>query len=184
MPSVVIPDLLYQRLQSIAVPLEDTMITVIEKLFDFYSQNNQNNSKILEYHDFNESRLKINPNNPDCLKFTKVLQAFLDQEEIFNPNWNLILHSAFKLALKKGVDISDLEKISSCNIFKGKKLDEGYSYLPDAKISIQGINSNDAWRNILIIMKKIQLPVTVVYKWRQNDQAIHPGREASLSWKP
>ncbi|MBE9258098.1 hypothetical protein IQ228_12210 [Dolichospermum sp. LEGE 00246] len=36
MPVIRIPDLIYQRLQAIAIPFEDTPLTVIERLLSEY----------------------------------------------------------------------------------------------------------------------------------------------------
>jgi hypothetical protein len=213
MKEVLIPDTLYKKLQSIAIPFEDTVATVIERLLDEHELKRLSGELDLDEEelDLDEEELDLdeldlsdedelsldededelsldllvlNPDNPDSLYHTRVLRAILGGQEIYNPKWNKIVHTAHRIALQQGIPIETLIKLSLSNVVKGKKIDSGFHYLPDSDISIQGMDSNQAWKHSLDLMKYLKLPIEVHFKWRDKEEAAFPNQQGMLAWKP
>ena len=64
---------------------------------------------------------------------------------------------------------------------EGKKTDEGYSYLEDINLSIQGQDSNAACRGIVTMARYLKIRVELEFMWREKDGAAHPGKVAILT---
>jgi hypothetical protein len=197
MKEVLIPDTLYKKLQSIAIPFEDTVATVIERLLDEHELKRLSGELDLDEEELDLDELDLsdedelsldllvlNPDNPDSLYHTRVLRAILGGQEIYNPKWNKIVHTAHRIALQQGIPIETLIKLSLSNVVKGKKIDSGFHYLPDSDISIQGMDSNQAWKHSLDLMKYLKLPIEVHFKWRDKEEAAFPNQQGMLAWKP
>ncbi|WP_228061800.1 T4SS efffector SepA family protein [[Phormidium] sp. LEGE 05292] len=179
MPVVRIPDPLYKRLQAIAVPFEDTPITVIERLLNDYEARNQtqqisqtDNYKIL------------NPHTPSNLQHTRVIQATIDNKEIRQPNWNKIVNAAHELAVRRGMSVDELRKQTLSHVVKGEKSDCGFRYIPEANISVQGVDANLAWRNTFHLVEKLKVSIEIYIEWRNKEEAAFPGEKGKLIWMP
>lgn len=61
------------------------------------------------------------------------------------------------------------------NFVDGQKNDEGYRYLPDVGISIQGQDANGAWKAACYIAQQLGFPLTVTFVWREKEGAAFPG---------
>jgi hypothetical protein len=196
MPVVRIPDSIYKRLQEIAVPFEDTPVTVIEKLLDEYEAR-QKSQQISQAEDFSETSNSaaenylatenyhvLNPDSPGNLHHTRVLQAYINNQQIKKPNWNRIVDKVHELAINQGMSLEELIKVTLCHIVLGEKNDSGFHYLPDVNISVQGVDANLAWRNTLHLLKTLQMPVEVYFEWRNKEGAVHPGEKGKLIWNP
>lgn len=187
MPVVTIPDLIYKRLQAIAVPLEDTVVTVIEKLLNEHdprpkSQQDykrEDYSKTENYSETENYKI-IDPNSPSNLRHTKVLRALIDNQKIDKPNWNKILNKAHEIAIQQGMSIEDLLKLTCSRVVQGEKNEDGFHYLPKANISVQGVGANLAWRNTLHLMKNLKLPIEIYFEWPNKEGAAHPGEKGKL----
>ncbi|MEH2293064.1 T4SS efffector SepA family protein [Nostoc sp.] len=177
MPVIRIPDPIYKRLQAIAVPFEDTPITVIEKLLNEYEAHHQS-QQISE----TENDRVIEPGVSN-LQHTRVLRAIMGGEEIHQPNWNKILDAAHELAIRQGVSVDKLMKLTLAHVVKGEKINSGFHYLPEVNISIQGVDSNLAWRNTLHLMKNLKMPIEIHFEWRDKEGAAHPGEKGLLIWE-
>lgn len=179
MPPFDLPEQLLNRLQHlpITVPLVDTVPTVIEKLVDYY-----------------EAAHKAKPNPPPRgdgvtqstsdappdLTHTKLLSARIAGSSVDRPNWNALLFEMIRRT-KSHLQVSnDPGSLIVANFVKGKKEDEGYKYLPEVGLSIQGQDANSAWRAVSHISRKLGLPVDVVFMWRHKREAAYPGETSSL----
>jgi hypothetical protein len=49
---------------------------------------------------------------------------------------------------------------------KGKKEDEGYRYLADVNLSVQGQDANAAWKGASHMAKQLNCPFEVIFAWR------------------
>jgi hypothetical protein len=77
---------------------------------------------------------------PPKLSFTKVVAASFNGKAV---SWNRLLDTALKYAAKEISDFEKLRNIAAVNMVKGKKTKEGYRYLPEADLSVQG-QKNDS----------------------------------------
>ncbi|MBG1259328.1 T4SS efffector SepA family protein [Nostoc commune] len=177
MPVIRIPDPIYKRLQAIATPFEDTPITVIEKLLNDYEERYQPQQP-----SETENYRVIEPDIVSNLQHTRVLRTIMGDEEIHQPNWNKIVDAAHEIAIRQGLSVDDLMKLTLAHVVKGEKINSGFHYLPEVNISIQGVDSNLAWRNTLHLMKNLKMPIEIHFEWRDKEGAAHPGEKGKLIW--
>jgi hypothetical protein len=62
----------------------------------------------------------------------------------------------------------------------GQKTDEGYHFLEDAGLSVQGQDANGAWRSVMFIVQNLKASVEVSFIWRNKEGAEHPGKTGSM----
>lgn len=134
--------------------------------------------------EYDEELVEMDPHVPENLAHTRVLIARLGRDEIDRPNWNKLLRETHALAMERLGSLTAVRRVSSANMKEGRHEQEGYSYLPDSNISIQGLDSNLAWQNCLRIAKKLNLPIEVEFSWYDKEGAAHPGERGRIRWSP
>lgn len=73
-------------------------------------------------------------------------------------------------------------KLTLAHVVKGEKINSGFHYLPEVNISIQGVDSNLAWRNTLHLMKNLKMPIEIYFEWRDKEGAAYPGEKGKFIW--
>ena len=58
---------------------------------------------------------------------------------------------------------------------EGKKTDEGFRFLSDVNLSIQGQDANSAWKAACHIAQRLGCPLTATFIWRDKEGAAFPG---------
>jgi hypothetical protein len=124
---------------------------------------------------------QFDPQRPPSLLHTRVSGEFGPAS--FS-NWNDLVRIAHVQAFKQARSFEELRKITRAEIKKGSYLDEGYHFVPDIGISVQGADAAHAWEYALrlAIYLKVQLKAEV--EWRNNDKAAYPGKRGILAWTP
>ena len=179
-PSVELSSATFSRLQNHAVPLVDTIETVINRLIDAYETKGNTPSQ----GSGGETKIKVfNPSAPPDLTHTKVLSAMVNGSTLGHgqDNWNGVLNAVVHLAWAQASSTDAFKKLMAVNFVDGQKTDEGYRFLADLGISVQGQDANGAWRGVAHIAKKLGLPVTVTFAWREKAGAAFPGVTGSLA---
>jgi len=125
----------------------------------------------------------MDPDAPDDLSHTRLIRASFEGNEIIRPNWGKLVRKAHSDA-KKNLSFRDLEKLTIAHIREGKYEDQGFSYIPEADLSIQGLPANNAWQSILLLARHLKVSVRVVVEWHDKEKASHPGERAALEWSP
>lgn len=175
-----ISDETFARLQSFAVPLVDTSETVINKALDALASINGNVESAASgaVKDFVASAAP-------SLTHTKVLKVTLLGKEIGYPdnNWNGLMLHTIRAAFEKLKDKQALADLVVVNKVLGKKVVEGFKYLPEIDISVQGQDSNKAWKAVHHIAKSLGFSVEVIFAWYENPKAAHPGATGRLATK-
>jgi hypothetical protein len=82
---------------------------------------------------------------------------------------------------KKLLSTEQVSDLILCNHVIGKKEDNGYKYLDDIGISVQGQDANNAWRTTYNILKGIKVPAEVTFVWLDNPKAVAPGSVGKLA---
>lgn len=95
---------------------------------------------------------------------SNILSCFLNDEEITKLKYKSILENIYKI-INGGTKII---KNSKLNIKTIKKLDEGFYYLEDLGISIQGVDSNKCL--LEIINQCIENEISLIMKIKLNDE--------------
>ena len=169
---ILVPDYLWVRLQALATPLVDTEITVLEKLMDSYDREHASNNP--------ETDLELDPERPQSLTHTRVDSAkFCGQTAT---NWNELVYVAHRVAFQSAGSFAALRSITRANIAQGIRTNSGYHPIAEIGISIQNVDSNQAWRNVLHLAKNLKGDVEVRVRWRDKEGAVHPGKSAVMRW--
>ena len=95
---------------------------------------------------------------------SNILSCLLDDNEIIKLKYKSILENIYKI-INDGTKII---KNSKLNIKTIKKLDEGFYYLEDLGISIQGVDSNKCLLEIL--NQCIENEISLIMKIKLNDE--------------
>jgi hypothetical protein len=85
------------------------------------------------------------------------------------------LDEAVRLARRKSQTSQEFQRLVVVNCIEGRKEDEGYRFLADVGVSVQGQDSNAAWRAIHHVARELGCSATVVFHWRSKQEAAFPG---------
>lgn len=179
--SVEIPDELFARLQRHAVPFVDTPVTVIERAMvaleakagDVFSEEGEGAPRA-----FNPAAI---PN----LKFTSVLSASVDGKALKKSEcyWNSIMLRVIAVAAQKGHATQDILNLLTVNSEPGKREDSGYKFVPEANLSIQGQESNAAWRQGYALASSFGIAIELIFVWQDHPKAALRNQQGSLHVK-
>ncbi|MEC9245493.1 MAG: hypothetical protein VYB05_12030 [Pseudomonadota bacterium] len=178
MPNVSIENATFERLQGHAKPLVDTIDSVISRALDALERETERPEAVRAGVEANERNL--DPRRLPKLTHTKVLDATLAGRQIERPNWNLLLDEALRLGMKHVGTFHKLQQLCPVNMVKGRKEDDGYSYLADIDISVQGQDSNGACRGIVTIAQALGISLEIGFMWRHKENATFPGERARI----
>ncbi len=175
-PSVELSPQTFSRLQAHAIPLVDNIETVIARLIDFYEV--RDGAPVSASADGAGGKIRqFNPVSPPSLTHTKVLAIEFRGRPMDHrhANWNGLLDEAVRVAKSGAKSAGDLKQLVIVPFVEGKKEDEGYRYLTDVGISVQGQDANGAWRAACHIAQKMGLALTATFVWREKEAAAFPG---------
>ena len=181
--SIIVSRQTYDRLQSLAVPLEDTPDTVIAKLLDMQDKNRPPQPAPRSNTDnYREVDIVVpNPLDPPSLKHTKLLRAEIAGNDMTKPNWNALRQRIIEIALERSDgDLRWLQENCPINAVEGHKVDEGFAHYPAIGFSIQGQDANHAWQSTATLAATLDISVKAWFQWRVRNGAVHPGKRGLL----
>jgi hypothetical protein len=182
MPVIRVSDTTYEKLQRLAKPFVDTPEAVIARLADAALS-----GAVRPASEAPRTAVAIpavSPDTPGSLTHTKLRFAQIEGQVIHQPNWNKLSRAAHALAMTVVPSVEVLRNISDANIRVGRYENEGFAYLADANISIQGQDSIGAWQSSYAIAKELGFPIEVVVEWHNKEGAAYPGEQRRIAWKP
>ena len=170
----------FARLQQHAVPLVDNIETVINRLLDAYEEKRTNPEDGLS-RPADEIR-KFNPASPPDLKHTRVLVASLCGKQLSRSesNWNGMLNAAIREAKGQLSSLDEVQRLVIVNCVVGRKDDEGYRFLSDVGLSVQGQDANAAWKATHHILRQLRCSADIQFAWRSKEDAAFPGSSGRL----
>lgn len=175
MPQVNLEASTIDRMKQYAEPLVDTLDSVILKGLD-----------AIDMLAAKTSDRMLNPASPPNLAYTTVKAAVLKGKHLpaGETYWNQILLAVVREAATH-MTTAELDKNILCNHAAGKKEDNGYKFLEDVGLSIQGQDANNAWKSAYHLIKTIKLPVEVTFVWQDNPKAVSPGATGkfNITWE-
>jgi hypothetical protein len=176
-PSVDLSPITFSRLQTHAVPLVDTIESVINRLLDAYESQSGTPVAPPENADGSATGRQFNPNTPPDLRHTKVLAIEFDGKPLVRSeaNWNGLLNAAIREARAKVKSSADLKKLIIVNFVEGEKSNEGYRFLSDIGLSVQGQDANGGWKGACHIAQQLGRELKAVFIWRDKKGAAFPG---------
>ena len=174
-PSVELSPTTFIRLQAHAVPLVDSIESVINRLIDFF-ESRDGAPAPTRAGDLDNVR-QFNPSAPPSLTHTKVLEIKfagrpLDRNQT---NWNGLMNATIREAKTVSKSPADFKKLLVVNYVNGQKNDEGYRYFPDLNLSVQGQDANGAWKAACHIAQQLGRELTATFVWREKEGAAFPG---------
>jgi hypothetical protein len=172
-----ISDATFERLKAHAEPLVDNIDSVINRALDALEASGKPSKTGLGI-----AERQLNPAAPPNLAHTTVRSIELCGR-ILPPNetyWNTLLIAALREAAKQGLNADDLKQLLIANAVVGRKEDEGYRYFKDLGLSIQGQDSNAAWRATYHLAHKLGMAIKVSFSWQENPKSSFPGTAAVL----
>lgn len=181
-PSVELSPQTFARLQTHAVPLVDNIETVISRLIDFYKSSD--GAPVAASSDSAGDKIRqFNPVSPPTLTHTKVLAVEVCGKPLEHgqSNWNGLLNAAVRVAKAHAKSPGELKQLVIIPYVEGQKVDEGYRFLSELGISIQGQDANGAWRAACHIAQKLGLQLSATFVWREKEGAAFPGVTGRLS---
>ncbi|MCJ7544875.1 MAG: hypothetical protein MUP47_10015 [Phycisphaerae bacterium] len=128
-------------------------------------------------------QILLNPERPDSLRFTRVLEASIGGKTC--RSWNDLVRTGVRLAVERGHGIGELREWVKGNIIReGRLTTDGFHPIPGTGLSVVGMEAHRAWENAFILAKKLACKVQVRFRWEVDEGAAHPGRRGILSWTP
>jgi hypothetical protein len=175
-PSVDLSPATFSRLQNHAVPLVDTIESVINRLLDAF-ETKSGTPAPSDGADGSPTARQFNPNTPPDLRHTKVLAIEFDGKPLArsDANWNGLLNTVIREAKAKAKTSADLKKLVIVNFVEGQKSDEGYRFLSDVGLSVQGQDANGAWKGACHVAQQLGRELKAVFIWREKEGAAFPG---------
>lgn len=189
MPVIRISETTHRKLQQLAIPLVDNPDTLISRLVDsalagvLYGKPTAEDQVKLGSAEAQTTPPVSQHEHPD-LVHTKVREAIFGGVEITKPNWNNLVKYAHEAAYKQLGSFQALRLASHANMREGRYDKEGFSYLANIDVSIQGMDSNMSWENAVRLARKMQVPIRVAFEWYSKPGAVRPGESDVLEWQP
>lgn len=175
MPEVQISAETLARLQAHAVPLLDTVDTVIGRLLDGYENRAQKAGTQV-------SSLRVfNAASPPDLRHTRVLSVEINGQATEIDKWNNLHFDLVQRSCRASRSIEDRISRMPGNAVEGVKTDHGYRPVPGTGLSVQGQDANGAWRCIYKMARDLGCTVRVTFVWREKDGAAFPGVMAEMT---
>ena len=182
MMTIEISDLTDARLKKIAKPLLDTYDTVIARLLDeFDAHRAAQPKKPGEAIKVEGNIMHFDPKNPPPLRFTTLTRVVLNGEEFPKSDtyWNRLMDRMILEAGQAGHDAEEVYKILFVNRTLGEKTDNGFTFLPEVGLSVQGQDSNAAFRQAFQLAEKLGSSLAVWFHWQGNEKAAYPNQRAA-----
>jgi hypothetical protein len=176
-----LPDDLYARFGRLAKPFEDTPVTLFTRMLEVYERHVQQRepevASALAPAPATNVRT-FDPESPPSLTYTMVLSAKLGGVPV-KSSWNGLLVELIKRA-KGPLANGNKNRLLIVNFVEGRKEDEGYHFIPEAGLSVQGQDANYAWRGACHLARQLGIPVEVEFLWRHKKRAKFPGTTGRL----
>ena len=176
-PSIELSSQTFARLQALAVPLVDNPETVINRLIDFFEAREGAPATASSDGGGSNKIQRFNPGSPPNLTHTKVLAVEFCGKPLEHreANWNGLLNAAVREAKARAKSADELKHLVIVPFVDGQKTNEGYRFMSDIGISIQGQDSNGSWKGARHIAQRLGLQLSVTFEWREKEGAAFPG---------
>jgi hypothetical protein len=174
-PQVPLEAATIERMKAHAEPLVDTYDTVANRALDALDALKEQTASTT-------GERVINPASPPNLAYTTVRSVALNGRTFpaGESYWNTLMLAVIREA-KKTLSTEQVSNLILSNHVIGKKEHNGYKYLDDVGISVQGQDANNAWRTTYNVLKAIKVPAEVTFVWQDNPKAVAPGSAAKLT---
>src|SRR6185436_14421881 len=94
--------------------------------------------------------------------------------------WNELMRIAHTEALKKAGSFEGLRRVTRARILEGEFAYNGYKFIPECDLSLQGVDANRAWEHSLRLAIYLNVPLRAEIEWRNNEKSAYPGERGLL----
>lgn len=183
MPTVTVSDATYAKLQKAAKPFIDTEDSVCSRVLDFYFEHSALSPNVNGSGDSAVAAIRLDPESRQ-VAHTKLISATVDGTALPRPKWNSLMNTMHIMARKRLGSYDAVRKASQANLRQGRYEENGYKYLPEADLSIQGVDANLACVHSFRLAKAMNISLKVTFEWREKEDAAHPGETGISEWSP
>lgn len=188
MPTVTLSDSTYAKLQKAAKPFIDTEDSTCSRVLDFYLEHNGGapgaNGALSPNVDGSEASVVRLDSESRQLLHTKLISATVDGTALHRPKWNSLMNDMHIMARKRLGSYDAVRRASRANLRQGRYEENGYKYLPEADLSIQGVDANLACEHSFRLARAMNISLKVTFEWRDKEDAAHPGQSGIIEWNP
>ena len=186
--TVVLSDQLVKKMQAVAIPLQDTYVTVIERAIDALIKQTQalpHEASTAVAGPVSGGIGSYSADAPPSLTFTKPTAITLAGNDLPKNDlyWNPLLFRVIALAATK-MEQQAFQQALIVDTLPGKNEEKGFRYIPEAKMSVRGGEANFAWKAALRLAKAAGLSLDVTFLWGSNEDAANPGQSGRMSYAP
>lgn len=175
MPIHNISDPVFQRLQSHAIPLVDTIDAVIARALDALEGTPVLVDKDASGAELNDAKV-FDPAAPPSLTHTVPRTILVDGKPIEKDvYWNTLLFEVVRASGEQGISAEKILAVFQTPAKIGNFNGPGYRYVPEAGISFQQLNSDRAWTESHRLASKFGISVVVRWIWQKKEKAHMPG---------
>lgn len=180
MPEIEVSELAYDYLQSLAVPFEDTPMSVLDRLVAQHREFTQSGALSAQTREESAGMsLEFNLHELPNVAFTSVTAATVAGKPARH-YWNDVLSDVIEAAVIGGATVEMLRKLLSVQLREGLHEDGGYRSVPKTNVSFQGVDANRACRAIASIAEEYSIQVSLRFVWQHNPKAQFAGKAATL----
>ncbi len=170
MPKIDVSDPTFEWLKSLAEPFVDTPETVIIRGLEALEENGKPKVQATA-----SGPVLFDAAKPPNLAFGTIQSITLCGSDFMPNQWNALLLAVIEKAMQRLDDRRKVKELIVVNCVSGEKTVTGYKYVPSADVSVQGQDSNKAWKAISHIARRLGIPIEVVFTWNDNPKAASPG---------
>jgi hypothetical protein len=185
-PVIEVSETTFRRLQEFATPFVDTPESVIIRALDRLGNPKGSGPSLPQSHFVGRGippgARVLNPESAAELFHTKILSAQFAGRRA--NNWNELLIQAHAEARNRLGSFSEVRKSSLSSLADGRREDSGFHFQSEIGFSIQYVDANKAWYQTLHIAKQLGVAVEVQFRWRDKEDAKHPGEFGIIQWTP
>jgi len=152
-------------------------------VFDHYSSQNKSdpNDKL---HAAASPKIWVLPVGTSELMHTSLRDVILGERALPDMNWNSLTRHMHTLAKKNLGSFEALRRATKANIRDGRVEVNGYRFIPEAGVSVQGTDAIKSCESSFMLARAMNMPLSVTFEWRQKEDAAHPGETGLIQWQP
>jgi len=184
MPVINLTESTYRKLQALAEPFVDTEESVILAALEALSVQKGTPNGNKEVLGSKNQIMVFTENNNVSLTHTRLRSASVNGKPIYQPKWNTLMQNILAIGHQRLGSFDALSKVTSARLRQGFYEDEGFKYIPNVNISVQGVSANTAWNISLELAKHLRIPIKASFEWHNNPKAANPGRTGELRYEP
>ncbi len=171
----------YDYMQTIAEPLVDTTVSIIDRLVEHHKQ------KVVPLTPkLSGVEMHFGVADLPSVSFTTISTAKINGRPVVKKDWNHVLADVIAACVEGGNQPDEVKSILQANTIEGQPTHEektkGYRPIPDVNFAFQGLDAKRACRNIFSLAEQFSISVELSIKWQNVEKAEYPNKTANLTY--